>query len=157
MPKFKNVLAGLALGTAIAGGAIAMGATAASASCGDGFFGLGGMPCNNNNFVPFNCNNNNNCQPCNNNNNCNNNWCNNNQNNNFWNNQNFWNQSAFCDNLDSDSNFAIVGPCATIAFSDKTNRESNWFNNGQFNNNCWWNNNQNNNWCNNNNDNNFCN
>ncbi|WP_327047797.1 hypothetical protein OG320_07950 [Microbispora sp. NBC_01189] len=127
-----------------------MSATAASAGCGDGLMGLGGgMPCSNNNFVPFNTNNN-----CGNNNNCNNNnWCNNNQNNNFWNNQNFSNQSAFCDNLDSDSNFAIVGPCATIAFSDKTNRQSNFFNNSWFNNNCWWNNNQNNNWCNNNNNN----
>ncbi|MBO4275735.1 hypothetical protein [Microbispora triticiradicis] len=155
MPKFTKVLAGLALGTAIAGGAIAMSATAASAGCGDGLMGLGGMPCNNNTFVPFNCNNNNNCDN-NNNDNCNNNnWCNNNQNNNFWNNQSFWNQSAFCDNLDSDSNFAIVGPCATIAFSDKTNRESNWFNNGWFQNNSWWNNNNCNNW--NNNNNNFCN
>ncbi|MEN3538450.1 hypothetical protein AAH991_25285 [Microbispora sp. ZYX-F-249] len=155
MPKFKNVLAGLALGTAIAGGAIAMSATAASAGCGDGFFGLGGMPPQNN-FVPIGLgNNNNNCGNGFNNNCDNNNWCNNNQNNNFWNNQSFWNQSAFCDNLDSDSNFAIVGPCATIAFSDKTNRESNWFNNGWFQNNNWWNNNNCNNW--NNGNNNFCN
>nr|WP_189182754.1 hypothetical protein [Microbispora rosea] len=141
MPKFTKVLAGLALGTAIAGGAIAMTATAASAYCGNGF---NGGPCFNTGFAPVGLGNDNFANFND------NNWFNQNNNQNFWTNQNFFNNSAFSSDLDSDSHFAIVGPCATIAFSDSTNRDKNWFSNGWFQNNNWFNNN-NNNWFNNNN------
>jgi hypothetical protein len=56
MPKFKNVMAALAISTAITGGAIALGATSASAAT----TGWGGDWRNNNNFdrnCSKNCNN----------------------------------------------------------------------------------------------------
>ncbi|MEW9529297.1 hypothetical protein [Microbispora sp. NPDC049125] len=45
MPKLKKVIAGLALGTALAGGALATSATAASATTATGWGGAGS--CNN--------------------------------------------------------------------------------------------------------------
>ncbi|GAA4208424.1 hypothetical protein [Microbispora amethystogenes] len=151
MRKFTRVIAGLALGTAAAGGAIAMGATAASAGTDNGLgtFALSSPPMMNNTFIPFGDfgNNNNNCgNNLGNGNGC---WNNNNNNNMFWNNQSFWNQSAFTDNVDDDSSFAVIGKDAAIAFQDSTKRNSNFFNSGWWQNNNWWNNNNNNCWNNN--------
>ncbi|WP_211589670.1 hypothetical protein [Microbispora sp. H11081] len=151
MPKFKTVFAGLALGTAIAGSAIAMSSTAANAEgfgggFGGGFLG-GGMPMFNN-FVPIDFGGNEGCGGG-----CGgggfgngfgNGFCNN-DNNMFWNQQGMWNQNAFTDNVDDNSGFAIIGKNAAIAFQDKTNRNTNWFNNGFWNNNTFMNNRNNNN------------
>jgi hypothetical protein len=145
MPKLNTILAGLALSTAVAGGALAFGATAASADTNDNC-GNGGwnncQPCNN--FCQPNnneCNNNNNCNQ-----NCNNNWCNDNCNNCWQDNNCWWNQSNWRDCKDDNSAFGIVAKDVAIGFQDKESRDNNW------NNNCWW---QNNCW--NNNQDNFCN
>lgn len=130
---FKKVFAGLALSTALVGGALTLGATAASAGCDNG----GSNPwCNNNT--------NNNC------------WWNNN-NCNQQNNNCFWNNSCFNEDDEDNSSFAIATPCVAIGFQDSSDDKSCWNNNSWWNqnncwnqnDNCWWNNNNNdNNWCN---------
>ncbi|MCT9932566.1 hypothetical protein N5079_20405 [Planotetraspora sp. A-T 1434] len=116
MATFKKVFAGLALGTALAGGALALGATAASAST-----------------VPVSWHNNNDNNNCwNDNNNCC--W----QDNNCFNNCNNWHSSK--DDCDS---FAIATPCVAIGFQDKTCRDDCWSNNNCWQNNNCFNNNDN--------------
>ncbi|ADG86871.1 hypothetical protein TBS_19460 [Thermobispora bispora] len=111
MPAFKKILAGLALGTALTGGALTLGATAASATAPTGNFG----PCFDNNVFFNDCNN-------------------------FWNNSNFWTSNCWNDSYDDSSAFVVSNGTATISFFDETHRDSYWSNSGWFNNNGWFNN-----------------
>ncbi|KAA9375043.1 hypothetical protein F5972_29215 [Microbispora cellulosiformans] len=166
MPKLTTIVAGFALGAAVAGGTLAMGITAASASCGSGDCdsgtdgiangdrgGTGGIAQDNlvgrNAFPVFavpvennNLNNNRNNLQQN---------QNNNDNNSLWGQQGFWNQGLFADRRNDTSGFGIVCKGVAIGFQDKTNRDNTFFNNNWWQNNNWWNNrDQRNNWWNNN-------
>jgi len=136
MPAVKNIIAGLAFGTLVAGGALALGATAASAA---DLEENGLLPTNgtvlpiviqpedddhhhvrdHRNFFDR-------------------------DHNNWWHNKNWWNQNAWKDSYNDTSGFGIVAKDVAIGFQDKTNRDDHWFNNFWFNDNNWWN--HNNNW-----------
>lgn len=115
MPEFKNIIAGLALGTAIAGGALALSSTAASATiapawgggCG-GFGGFGGFGGLGGGFG-----------------NCNMGWMNN----------NLWNQNMMSDRFNDESMMTVSNGYATIAFQGSTNWDTNRWNNTWLNNN----------------------
>ena len=133
MPALKNIIAGLAFGTLVTGGALALGATAASAADAEEN-GLNGtvLPIaidpqdddhhhvqDHRNFFDRDQNN-------------------------WWQNNNWWNQNAWKDNYNDTSGFGIVAKDVAIGFQDKTNRDDQWFNNFWFNDNNWWN--HHNNW-----------
>ncbi|MBO4275734.1 hypothetical protein [Microbispora triticiradicis] len=171
MSKLHKIIAGLALGTAAVGGAMALGAGAAGAATrtGDvdrpivrdglangvddstggiaqGNRGVGERGDRENVFPVFSSPNNNVDR-----NNQNHN-LNQNNDNCWWNNQQFWNQGAFADRRDDFSGFGLVAKDVAIGFQDKTNKDNTWFNNAWWNNNNWWNCNDDNWWNNNNND-----
>ncbi|MEU6428730.1 hypothetical protein ABZ860_22800 [Microbispora sp. NPDC046973] len=111
MPVLKGLVTGLALATAISGGALALCVTAASADERD---------------------------------NTSNDWSNDDRNNwqnknhQWWDNQNWWNQDALSRNKDDASAFGIASKDTAIGSQDKTQRDDVWWNNGWFNNNSWF-------------------
>ncbi|WP_432926050.1 hypothetical protein ACQPZZ_34610 [Microbispora sp. CA-135349] len=168
MPNLKKIFAGLALSTAVVGGAVAMGATAASADDNpfkknDFFFNknedrpivkdgaangvddsTGGIAQDNkkgNDFPNAFFPNNNNPQR----NDQNHNLNDRNQNN-WWDTNNWWGQNLYKDDRSGHDAFGLVAKDVAFGFQEKDDRDFNWLNNNWWADQNWWDHNNNDWW-----------
>lgn len=117
MTMFARVIAGLALGTALAGGIVALGATAAVAGTGPATGAATGPAenahLNNNNNLHFNANAG------------------------FFPNTNLWQQLAGAENRNARENLGMAVKDVVLGFQERDNKDAKQFVNGWFNNNLW--------------------
>ncbi|MFI9574826.1 hypothetical protein ACIG5D_25620 [Microbispora rosea] len=163
MPKLKKIFAGLALSTAVVGGAVAMGATAASAD--DNPFWVkksderpvakdgaangvddstGGIAQDNkkgDDFFPRTFSPNNDRER----NDRNHNIDDRNQNN-MWDTNNWWGQNLYKDDKSGHDAFGLVAKDVAFGFQEKDDRAFNWLNNNWWADQNWWDHNNNDWW-----------
>ncbi|KAB8180243.1 hypothetical protein [Microbispora catharanthi] len=163
MPNLKKIFAGLALSTAVVGGAVAMGATAASADDNPFFTknvdrpiakdgaangvddSTGGIAQDNkkgDDFTPraFFPNNNNRER------NDRNHNINDRNQNNMWDTNNWWGQNLYKDDKAEHDAFGLVAKDVAFGFQEKDDRAFNWLNNNWWADQNWWDNNNNDWW-----------
>ena len=161
MPNLKKIFAGLALSTAVIGGAVAMGATAANA--GDNPFkrennrpfvrngdangvddSTGGIAQDNKkgdgDFFPraFPRNNQERNDRDHN--------INDRNQNNWWDSNNWWGQNLYKDDRSGHDAFGLVAKDVAFGFQEKDDRDFNWLNNNWWADQNWWDNNNNDWW-----------
>lgn len=117
MTMFARVIAGLALGTALAGGIVALGATAAVAGTGPATGAATGP--NENTHLNNNNNNHFNATAA------------------FFPQQNFWQQFGAADNRNGRENLGLAVKDVVLGFQERDNRDAKQFINGWYNNNLW--------------------
>ncbi|MEU8174103.1 hypothetical protein AB0C14_14585 [Microbispora hainanensis] len=162
MPKLKKIFAGLALSTAVVGGAVAMGATAASADDNPFFFkkserpvakegaangvddSTGGIAQDNKKgdgffpgaFTPSTTRDRNDR----------NHNINDRNQNNMWDTNNWWGQNLYRDDKSGHDAFGLVAKDVAFGFQEKDDRAFNWLNNNWWADQNWWDHNNNDWW-----------